>query len=154
MAELATITSTVSGAVGVLREIGILARKAGNAELNQRLIDLQCRIIELQTQFTELANDNERLKRLNAELTHSAEIEKEMKYEESVFWRLRDGKRIDGPFCPTCWEDARKLIHLTPGATEGTYSCGAGKHGSFRTSEYKVTGPTFLGGRGRREFPF
>ncbi len=140
MADFAAITSTISGAVGVLKEVGSLAKKAGNHELNQRIIDLQSRIIEIQAQLTELANENEALKRRNLELSHISDVVKELQYEESVYWRVRDGKRIDGPFCPTCLENDQKVIHLAPGATKGTYSCSTGKHGDFWTAEHRNSG--------------
>jgi len=58
----------------------------------------------------------------------------EMIYAESVCWKRKNGGR-EGPYCPTCYENERKEIHLIPGATKGTYDCGVCKNG-FTTGEY------------------
>jgi hypothetical protein len=63
----------------------------------------------------------------------------EMIYEESVYWKTKNGKR-DGPYCPNCYDDESKVVHLNPGATKGTYGCGACRN-SFRTNEYN-SGPS------------
>lgn len=63
-----------------------------------------------------------------------------MVFEESVYWKRDNGGR-EGPYCPTCYDDKKKQIHLTPGATKGTFGCGV-CHNSFTTSEY-VPGPAF-----------
>lgn len=57
-----------------------------------------------------------------------------MVFEESVYWRRKNDEK-EGPYCPNCYDDKRKEIHLTPGATKGTYSCGICRN-SFTTAEY------------------
>ena len=57
-----------------------------------------------------------------------------MLFEESVYWRRQNDER-EGPYCPNCYDDKHKQIHLTPGATKGTYLCGVCGN-NFRTSEY------------------
>ncbi len=61
--------------------------------------------------------------------------QEEMIFEESVYWKRKDGGPRDGPYCPVCYEDKHKTIHLSPGATKGTYSCGVCKN-TFTTKEY------------------
>jgi|ERR1700682_4295549 len=58
----------------------------------------------------------------------------EMVFEETVYWMLKDGRR-QGPYCPVCYDDKQKVVHLNTGATKGTYSCGICQN-SFRTDEY------------------
>ncbi len=58
----------------------------------------------------------------------------ELVFEESVRWKVKDGKR-EGPYCPVCYDDKQKEIHLTPGATKGTHYCGVCKNG-FTTKDY------------------
>lgn len=58
----------------------------------------------------------------------------DMVYEESVYWKKKNGER-EGPYCPTCYDDKGKVVHLNPGATRGTYRCGACQN-TFRTNEY------------------
>jgi len=57
----------------------------------------------------------------------------ELFHAESVYWKRQPAGR-EGPYCPNCFEDKKKQIHLTPGATTGTYCCGICKN-SFRTAE-------------------
>ena len=57
-----------------------------------------------------------------------------MVFEESVRWKRKNGQR-EGPYCPHCYEDKTKELHLTPGATRGTYRCGVCQN-SFTTNEY------------------
>ncbi len=72
---------------------------------------------------------------LNSQATLSHPVAQErMVFEESVFWKRKNGQR-EGPYCPNCYEDKNKHIHLTPGATKGTYACGVCRN-SFKTDEY------------------
>jgi hypothetical protein len=64
----------------------------------------------------------------------------EMLFEESVYWKRKNGER-EGPFCPVCYDKESKKIHLTPGATRGTHRCGVCRNG-FHTKEYNNPGPT------------
>jgi hypothetical protein len=60
--------------------------------------------------------------------------EEEMFFEESVYWKRANGSR-EGPYCPVCYDDNQKVVHLNPGATRGTYGCGVCRN-DFRTKEY------------------
>jgi len=137
MVDVTTIASTISAVVGLLKDALPLAMKAGNRELNEKLADLQVRILDIHTQLMELANENQKLTERIRELEQAAEIGKELVYEESVFWRISDGKRIDGPLCPNCWDGQRKYVHLTPSGLKGEYNCGVCKQAGFRTAEYE-----------------
>ncbi len=136
MIDIAAITATFKAAQGVVKEIGALATRARNKDVNEKVIDLQQHVLTLQTQFLELVNENNELKRRDSERERIAQIEKEVEYRESVYWRGNEG-----PFCPKCWDDERKLIHLNPGATKGTYGCGVCKEG-YWTSKFR-SGSTF-----------
>jgi hypothetical protein len=69
----------------------------------------------------------------------------EMVFEESVYWKRQNGER-DGPYCPVCYDNEKKKIHLKPGATKGTYGCGVCRN-SFYTNEYKSPGPSRPSGK-------
>jgi hypothetical protein len=63
--------------------------------------------------------------------------EKRLKYEEQVYWEIDDsGSRIDGPFCPNCFDADRKVIRLTPHKEKGLFRCTFHKSW-FATGEYK-----------------
>ncbi len=59
----------------------------------------------------------------------------DMVYEESVYWKKKKNGEREGPYCPNCYDDKSKVVHLNPGATRGTYGCGTCQN-SFRTNEY------------------
>jgi hypothetical protein len=64
----------------------------------------------------------------------------EMLFEESVYWKRQNGDR-EGPYCTVCYDNEQKKIHLSAGATKGTYRCGVCRN-SFYTNEYNKPGPT------------
>jgi hypothetical protein len=74
------------------------------------------------------------------------DLEKLMFYDQSVYWRRSgSGNEVERePYCPVCWEQRRRLSHLTPGATKGTYGTyGCQVNGtSYITAEYQP-GPPF-----------
>ena len=144
MVNIGAITGAVSGTVGVLKEIRSLAKSVGSREINEHLIDLQQRIIEVQGLFTELMAENESLRTQVAELKNAAKIDGELKFEESVYWQVQDGKRIDGPICPNCWDSNRKRVHLTSAQSPGVFYCGVCKSENFYTKAYRRASPEFL----------
>jgi hypothetical protein len=74
------------------------------------------------------------------------DLEKLMFYDQSVYWRRSGSGNVveREPYCPVCWEQRRRLSHLTPGATKGTYGTyGCQVDGtSYITAEYQP-GPPF-----------
>jgi len=42
----------------------------------------------------------------------------EMGFEESVYWKRQNGSR-EGPYCPVCYDDNQKVVHLNQGASRG-----------------------------------
>jgi hypothetical protein len=73
----------------------------------------------------------------NARTNQSSKPES-LVFEETVYWKLEDGQR-EGPYCPVCFDERQKTIHLNPGATKGTYGCGICRN-SFRTAEHENRG--------------
>jgi hypothetical protein len=145
MVDITTVAGTISAAVGALKEILKLAEKAGSKELNNQVMGLQQSLLTINTQLTELATENHALRQRISEFERIADIEKEMKYEENVFLRVRGDKRIEGPLCPNCWDNTpRKYVHLTRNGP-GDYYCGVCKAAGFRTAEYKSPSPQFIG---------
>lgn len=124
--------TALAGKVDTLAEasikLGELVRRRGDRALNQQFFELQSEVNGVKEDIKELREKIESLR-------NTKEPGKNLKYEKSVWWEYADGKRVDGPFCPSCWEDKKKSIHLTPGATKGTYHCGVCQN-SFTTSEY------------------
>jgi hypothetical protein len=112
---------TATAAVRLLKEVIQLAKESNNAELKDKVSELQNLIFDLTT-------ENRDLRERAAEIEHANDISKEMVYESGLYWRVKDGKR-DGPFCPACWDDRRKAVHL-PSLGFGGHTC-AVCHGHF-----------------------
>jgi hypothetical protein len=51
-----------------------------------------------------------------------AAIGASLEFGEDLYWRRTPDHGLDGPYCPTCWDDDRKLIHLKF-VVEGTSQC-------------------------------
>lgn len=142
MVEVSTITATLGAAITALKEIGKVAEKTKDRELNRLVLELQQSMMTANTQLLGLATENQQLQGRILTLEHIGEIEKELVYRDSVYWRQRNGG-ADGPYCQVCWDDAKKLIRLNPGATAGTYGCGVCKE-SYWTSKVR-SGSHFQG---------
>ena len=137
MVDVGTITGTLTAAITTLKEIGKVAERTKDKELNQRVLDLQQSLMTANTQLLELASENQSLRQRIAELEQASNYDGELKYDDSVYWAMRDAKRVEGPFCPVCWDrrSSPRPMHLTAGATKGTYACGVCSS-TFYTSDY------------------
>ncbi|MGH9431253.1 MAG: hypothetical protein ACRD3T_06895 [Terriglobia bacterium] len=140
--DIATITSTIGSAVGLLKQIGEQVKNLQNRDLNQEVIELQQHILSVQTGLSELAEENRRLRDQMADLRRSAEVEKELIPDAQVYWWTRDGKK-DGPYCKTCWHSSHCLSQLTSLANPGQYMC-AKCNGYFNSAEYQNHGGGFF----------
>ena len=54
----------------------------------------------------------ERVEELDSELAMFKSKDEYKFYEESGYWKIENGKRVDGPFCPTCCDDKSKIMRL------------------------------------------
>jgi hypothetical protein len=83
------------------KEIVSIIQKLGNMELYQKILDLQSEILEI-------TEENNSLKRELTQAKEQLEIKEKMIFKKP-FWYM-DGDNT--PFCPHCWENERKTIHL------------------------------------------
>jgi len=97
---MANLLESIGSKVSTIVE---LAKTLGNAEL-------MLEIGELQMQLADLKIEHAALKDENRELKADAERDKDnpLRYDGSVY---RDGD--NHPFCPACYDDKRKRIHLS-----------------------------------------
>ena len=112
-------------------------------EVTSQLIKLQDLLLDARSA---LADAGDYVAKIEAELAITKrieELEKLMVYDQSVYWKFTgDGsEREPDPYCPVCWDRDRRLSHLTPGATKGTYSCQIDET-VYTTAEYRP-GPPF-----------
>jgi formate dehydrogenase maturation protein FdhE len=92
------------------KELAALIKKLGNIELERRTLSLQSEILELTSELVEL-------KKENAEMKQLLEREKQLTFKPPLYYAEGDPT----PFCPICWEQHRKTIHVIgPKTVEST----------------------------------
>jgi len=109
MVDLSSLTAMMTAAGSVIG----LANKANSVEANQEIIELQSSMAEVQRGMAELFQENQELKQKNRELQDELDGESLYPLRHGVRWKkAADGDRDDGPFCPTCFGKAKKLLPL------------------------------------------
>lgn len=76
------------------------ARKANNA-------DLLLRIAEAQTAAADVQIEVARLKDENRQLKEQADLQGKLNFRNNAYYLENDG-----PFCSSCWDANRKLVHV------------------------------------------
>ncbi len=90
-----------------------LAAQTKNLELRKMLVDLEEKLIEFRAELVTLKGQNVELQEENVRLKDElkkASAPPEVTFKDGVYFAA-DGS---GPYCPTCWENDKKLIHITP----------------------------------------
>ncbi|NIS59659.1 MAG: hypothetical protein GTO13_02820 [Proteobacteria bacterium] len=89
------------GIVENVREIAELAKKYNDAELNQKILDLEGHILALITQIRSL-------EKASQESERTLTLIKKMQFKKPFYFQEDDPI----PFCPHCWEREKNPIHL------------------------------------------
>ncbi|HEV8414575.1 MAG TPA: hypothetical protein VGQ49_13350 [Bryobacteraceae bacterium] len=107
-------------------------------EVTSQLLELQQMLLDARDALTQAQEEMETLQKTLADNSSLAELEKLMVYDQSVYWKLTGNgdERESEPYCTVCWERDRRLSHLRPGATRGTFRCQIDGT-TYNTSEYK-----------------
>jgi len=104
-------------------------------------------VADLHSQLSRVHEQNAELRARVGQLERALHPEGELQFAEGVYWLLRDGKR-SGPYCTYCYDVDRRYVHLTAGATKGTYGCAL--HGAnFTTAEQNPPSPAIAVSGGR-----
>jgi hypothetical protein len=125
--------------------------KVNPAEVTSQLVELQELLLQARGSLIE-ANDY--IVKLEGELAAKQrleELEKVLVFDQSVYWkRTGNGDEVEpAPYCTVCWDRDKRLSHLRPGATKGTYVCQIDRTG-YQTDEYRPHVPV----RRRSDMPF
>ena len=84
-----------------IKELSTLIQKIGDIDLYRKIVELQGEVVQLSTRNFDL---DKKCKKLEAELTRKQSL----RHIRSLYYA--DGDSIS--FCPHCWENSNKLIHL------------------------------------------
>ncbi len=93
------------------KEIGELLKKGATVPAQEKIMELREKVLKLQ-------EENIGLKKRINEVEEQLKISKKMIFKKLFYYVEND----DVPFCPNCWEDQKKAIHLHNIAV-GVYQC-------------------------------
>ncbi|MCL2362370.1 MAG: septum formation initiator family protein [Defluviitaleaceae bacterium] len=82
------------------------AKKSGNSEIIDKLIDVQQKILDIQ-------HENQTLRKENEELKKFIETDRDMIDFEGHLYNKANPNNF-GPFCQHCWAAKRKEIKIVP----------------------------------------
>jgi hypothetical protein len=89
--------------LSTVKQISELVKKYNDLELMKEIVTLQTEVFDLQ-------RENLRLETELSNLQRSLQVGKAMVMRPPFGYYYRDGDEI--PFCPGCWENDTKQIHL------------------------------------------
>lgn len=109
-------------------------------ELGQKIIDLQSAALEIISEKGELLTKNQNLlteiddlkKKINT-LEEQLETKESLNFNNSMYW-LKDD---ENPYCPNCYDNNGKLIHLIEDLGFMRYRCNTCKN-QYRTDEQRM----------------
>jgi hypothetical protein len=136
---IAGISATKTGFELVKGVVEKLKRPDVDAgEVSARLLELQGLMLEAREALSAAHDEIAQLKKAIAAFDQTAALEKLMVYDQSVYWkRGSDSADLERhPYCTTCWDKERRLSHLKPGATRGTWTCQIDRS-TYQTEEYR-----------------
>jgi hypothetical protein len=118
----------VSG-FGERSKLGVLDNMKDVAELVQKLgdVELYRKILALEIEVREVNRDKLRAEDKVEELERALRLKQELVFDEPFYWLKGDPV----PFCPACWIDKQKAIHVTTieeGSRYSRLNCPLCKH--------------------------
>lgn len=109
-------------------------------ELGQKIIDLQSAALELVSEKGDLLTNKQNLlaeiddlkKKINT-LEEQLETKESLNFNNSMYW-LKDD---ENPYCPNCYDNNGKLIHLIEDPSSMRYMCKTCRN-QYRTDEQRM----------------
>ncbi len=83
----------------------------------QQVIELQLAALDLVEKQQSLLLENGSLQDRVRELERQIRLERNLEFDGAVYWRVGEGGKRDGPFCPVCFDDSKKSVRLQNGAS-------------------------------------
>lgn len=114
---LMSVTAGIAAVKASLELAKLLSDKLDRPDID--VADVRAKVHEM---LIHMVNAQVALGDANAEISdlrgrlqdrqREAAIEASLEFGEDLYWRRTADHGFDGPYCPTCWDDDRKLIHL------------------------------------------
>lgn len=99
-----------SGLVSAVKGISDLSKLSQDAQ--EKIIQLQSIVLSLQQEAMAVADRLAELKRENDELRAKLAQQDTVVFRNGIYWRMSEDKNEEGPYCPVCYENEGKLLHL------------------------------------------
>ena len=87
-----------------------LAKKAGDNEVLEILLDAQEQALDLRDEVLSLRTERQELRAENAQLREALKLQGTVKYDDGAYWT--ENEERDGPFCTKCWDADERLIRM------------------------------------------
>lgn len=124
MPDIATIGSALSS-IKTATEIAKLLRQSdsslASAEIKLRLAELTEALAEAKLEIADIQELLLSKDRDNRELEEQLRIHEKLNWENPVYY-LQNDEGKDGPYCPQCYDNDRKVIRLQTNEP-GSWSC-------------------------------
>lgn len=89
------------GVVENMKEVADIIKKLGDIELNRK-------ILTLETEVLDLTREKRRAEERAEELERTLNLRANLVFDPPFYWLEGD----QTPFCPSCWEDRHKAVHV------------------------------------------
>ena len=89
---------------------------SGDADLKHRLADVQL-------EYAKLAEECVRLRQELLDLREHAQTRQEMHYQDNVYWRRSGQDKLEGPFCPKCFDGHNKPARMSDQTRDTFWRC-------------------------------
>jgi len=97
----------ITDAIDLSGRVIEMIKTGATMELREKIMELREAVLNVKEELLTLREEN-------AELKREAAQRGTLKFEDWVYWLHEDGTR-DGPFCPKCQDDEKKLVRLQAG---------------------------------------
>jgi hypothetical protein len=136
-----------STALATLKAVASIAKQSDNIPLQSQIIELQMQVMELisqnMSQQQELVTARARI--IALEVAAGSEG---MQFDRNAYWTGASRENSeDGPYCPACWGDRRKKVHMTQMANPSFARCGSCRHEALVWPEKTPPPPQWGTGR-------
>jgi FtsZ-binding cell division protein ZapB len=98
-----------------------VADRLRDAELKQKLADIQM-------ECAKLAEENARLRQERNELKKQIEAREHLEFRQNVYWRKTGEGKDEGPFCPSCADGGRKIVRMEDRPDDRYWRCTVCQH--------------------------
>lgn len=108
-ADIFAAIKGVSTSIDAVKKLSEMASKSKNIELREGILELREQLIESKDALLDVKEENSSLRAENVKLKKELEGKlPQLQFQNGLYYAPSD----DIPFCPSCFDDQKKRIHL------------------------------------------